>query len=73
MPATWAVIIFDRFRHGEPDGEILIEGFPSCELAREYATRRVRDSIEECRKTGQSEEEIRKIWNAYGESACVGA
>jgi hypothetical protein len=37
MPATWAVIIFDRFHHGEPDGEFLIEGFPNRELAREYA------------------------------------
>jgi hypothetical protein len=31
----------------------------------------VRDSIEELRKPGQTEEEIRKLWNAYGESACV--
>ena len=37
MPATWDVIIFDRFHHGDPDGELLIEGFPSRELAREYA------------------------------------
>jgi hypothetical protein len=71
MPATWDVIVFDRFRHGEPDGEFLIEGFASCELAREYATCRVRDSIEELRASDQSEEEIRKLWNAYGESACV--
>ena len=69
--ATWAVIIFDRFHHGDPEGEFLIEGFPSRELAREYASRRVRDSIEELRTAGQSEEEIRKLWNAYGESACV--
>ncbi len=41
------------------------------ELAREYATRRVRDSIEELRKSGQSEEELREIWNLYGESARV--
>jgi hypothetical protein len=71
MPATWAVIIFDRFHHGEPDGEFLIEGFPNRELARGYATRRVRDSIEELRTPGQPEEEIHKLWNAYGESACV--
>jgi hypothetical protein len=71
MPATWDVIVFDRFHHGEPDGEFLIEGFPSHELAREYATRRVRDSIEELRKSDQSEEEIRKLWSAYGESVCV--
>jgi hypothetical protein len=71
MRATWAVIIFDRFHHGEPDREFLIEGFPSHELAREYATRRVRDSIEELRTDSQSEDEIRKLWNAYGESACV--
>ena len=71
MPATWDVIIFDRYHHGEPDGEFLIEGFPSRELAREYATRRVRDSIEELRTADQSEEEIRKLWNAYGESACA--
>ena len=71
MSVTCAVVIFDRFRHGEPDGEFLIEGFPSRELAREYASRRVRDSIEELRASDQSEEEIRKLWNAYGESACV--
>jgi len=33
-PATWSVIIFDRYHHREPDSEILIEGFPSRELAR---------------------------------------
>ena len=71
MPVTLTVIIVDRFHHGEPDGEFLIEGFPSHELAREYASRRVRDSIEELRTPGQSDEEIRKLWNAYGESACV--
>ena len=70
-PATSAVIIFDSFHHGEPDGEFLIEGFPSRELAREYVTRRARDSIEELRTLGQSEKEIRKLWNAYGESTCV--
>jgi hypothetical protein len=71
MPATWAVIIFDQFHHGEPDGEFLIEGFPSRELAREYVSRRVRDSIEELRTSDQSEEEIRMLWNLYGESARV--
>ncbi|MBW2400845.1 MAG: hypothetical protein JRG80_16480 [Deltaproteobacteria bacterium] len=71
MPATWDVIIFDRYHHRDPDGEFLIEGFPNRELAREYATRRVRDSIEGCRTSDQSEEEIRKLWNLYGESACV--
>jgi hypothetical protein len=65
------VIVLDRFHHGDPDGEVLIEGYPSDELAQEYATRRVRDSIEELRKPGQSEEEIHKLWNAYGENACV--
>ena len=31
----------------------------------------MRDSIEELRTPGQSEEEARKLWSAYGESACV--
>ena len=62
--ATWAVIICHHFHHGEPDGEFLFEGFPSRELAREYATRRVRNYIEELRTDDQSEEEIRMLWNA---------
>ena len=69
--ATWDVIVFNRFHHGEPDGEFLIEGFAGRELAREYACRRVRDSIEELRTSGQSEKEILRLWNAYGENACV--
>ena len=48
-PATWAVMVFDQFQRGEPDGTFLIEGFPSCELARELASRRMRESIEELR------------------------
>jgi hypothetical protein len=71
MFATWDVMVFDRAHQGESDGEFVVRGFPSRELAREYATRRVRDSIEELRKSGQSEEELREIWNLYGESARV--
>lgn len=49
----------------------LIEGFPTLELAREYARRRVRDSLEELRCPRQSSTDLRKLWILYGEDAAV--
>ncbi len=41
------------------------------ELAREFARRWVRDSLEEMRIEGRSEEELKNYWQLFGEDAIV--
>jgi hypothetical protein len=53
------------------DGEFIVKGFPTLDLAKEFSRRWVRDSLEEMRKTGQTKEELRKLWYAWGEDAVV--
>lgn len=67
----YSVIVCDLFHSHEPDHEIEIAGFPTQELAIEYARRRVRDSIEGMRQTGQSHEALRALWRAFGEDCQV--
>ncbi len=45
------------------------EGFPSPELAREFARRWVRDSLEELREPDQTAKDLRSIWFMFGEDA----
>ena len=52
-------------------GERTVGGFASFEAARDYARRRVRDSLAELHQPGQRAEELRKLWLLYGESAIV--
>jgi hypothetical protein len=55
----------------DEEEEFTIDGFPTYELAREFARRRVRDSVEEQRKAGQSRKELREMWFSFGEDAIV--
>ena len=67
---THAVLVIDMFHYDE-ESEVVVEGFPTLEAAREYARRRTRDSVEGLREPGQSHEELRQMWSAFGEDAIV--
>lgn len=67
---SFSVLIVDRF-HYQGDDDYTIDGFPTLELAREFARRWVRDSVEELRKTSQTNEEVRSSWLTFGEDAVV--
>lgn len=58
-------------RYQDDDGSYTISGFPTFELAMEFARRWVRDSIEELRGANTSGEELRKAWFMFGEDAVV--
>ena len=49
----------------------MVSGFPTLELAREYARRRVRDSLEELREPGMTQARLREQWMTFGEDAVV--
>lgn len=65
----YSVLIIDMTC--DPEKDFVIGGFPTVELANEFARRRVRDSVEELRSAGQTREELRRMWHAFGEDASV--
>ncbi len=67
---SYAVLIIEMSRY-DPAEDYVIGGFPTRELAKEFARRRVRDSIEELRQPGQSKAELRRLWHSFGEDASV--
>lgn len=66
----YSVLVIDNF-HLDPEEDYIIDGFPTLELAKEFARRRTRATIEEFRKEGKSKEEIIKLWHTFGESCSV--
>ena len=70
MGEGYSVLIIDIFRH-DPEEDYVVSGFPTFELAREFARRWVRDSVEEQRQPGQSKEGLRRMWHTFGEDASV--
>ncbi len=66
---TFSVYIEDL--HSTKGGPWVIEGFPTLDLAREFARRWVRDSLEEMRKPNQTHEELKTIWSEFGDKASV--
>jgi hypothetical protein len=69
MPKLYSVRIIEMSHYQDPEGERDYEGFPTAKLAREFARRWVRDSLEELREPGQSAEELRRMWFLFGEDA----
>lgn len=67
----YSVLIIEMSHYQDPEGEYEISGFPSIELAKEFARRYVRDSVEELRKLNQNPDQLRKLWFIYGEDASV--
>jgi hypothetical protein len=70
MEQTYGVLIIDMF-HYDPAEDYVIGGFPTEDLAREFARRWVRDSLEEQRQPNQTKEELRRMWFTFGEDAVV--
>ena len=67
---SYSVLVIDMFNYGREE-DYVVRGFQTFELAREYARRRVRDSVEDLRKPGQTREELRRQWFTFGEDASV--
>ena len=70
MNKTYSVLIIDMY-HYDADSDYSIGGFPTYELAREFARRWVRDSVEELRQPDQTAAQLRKMWYGFGEDAVV--
>jgi hypothetical protein len=70
MSLSYSVLIVDMYRYDPPE-DFVVVGFPTFELAKEFARRRVRDSVEELRGAGRTKEELRRRWFTFGEDACV--
>ena len=70
MGESFSVLIIDMFRY-DPEEDYVISGFPDAGLAREFARRWVRDSVEEFRAANRPREEVRRMWYTFGEDASV--
>jgi hypothetical protein len=64
------VLVIDMARY-DAEGETILRGFPTPELALEYARRRTRSSIEGLRRPNQSAQLLRRQWLTFGEDCCV--
>jgi hypothetical protein len=69
MRQGYAVLIVDMSY--DADQNVVIEGFPTVQLANEFARRWVRDSVEELRAADQTNDELRRLWHLFGEDASV--
>lgn len=69
MPASYSVFVIDMSYDSEKD--FTVSGFPAVRLANEFARRRVRDSLEELRREGQTREELRRLWHMFGQDATM--
>jgi hypothetical protein len=69
MKQGYEVLIIDMSYDEEKN--FVVEGFPTVELANEFARRWVRDSVEELRTSNQTREELRRLWFIFGEDASV--
>jgi len=68
---VYTVIVCDLFHASEPDHEIAVAGFPTWEVAVEYARRRLRSSLEAFRQPGRTPDELRSLWRSFGEDCRV--
>ena len=57
--------------HGEQDGEHIVSGFADLAAARAYAEARVRASVEELRRPGIANSDLRTLWHIYGQDCAV--
>ena len=67
---AYGVLVIDMY-HYDPDADMSVLGFPTLELAAEYARRRTRDSLEELRVSARTKEELRRRWYSFGEDCIV--
>ncbi|HEY0098686.1 MAG TPA: hypothetical protein VGB76_06995 [Pyrinomonadaceae bacterium] len=69
MKQGYSVLIIDMSY--DEAKNFVMEGFPTVELANEFARRWVRDSVEELRGLNRTREEVRRLWHTFGEDASV--
>jgi hypothetical protein len=69
MTHDYSVLIIHMSYDAEKD--FVIKGFPTVQLANEFARRWVRDSVEELRGLNQTKDEVRRLWHMFGEDASV--
>lgn len=68
----YSVIVCDLFHFADdPAHEIEVPGFLTRDQAVAYARRRLRSSLEDLRRPGQSPEELRGLWSTFGEDCRV--
>ena len=70
MREGYGVLIIDMARY-DPAEDYVVGPFPTYELAKEFARRWVRDSVEELRGASPSPSELSKRWRTFGEDAVV--
>ncbi len=68
---TFSVLILEMSHTSDGEGERTVTGFSSYALAKEFARRWVRDSLEELRHPSLSVAELRRRWFLFGEDAVV--
>lgn len=68
---AFAVRIMDLSGANGSEPVETIKGFRTLEHANGFARRYVRDSLERCRTTGMSAEDVLNVWFAFGEDAEV--
>jgi hypothetical protein len=69
MKQGYTVLIIDMSYDEEK--HFVVEGFPTVQLANEFARRWVRDSVEELRGLNQTKEEVSGLWHKFGQDASV--
>ncbi len=69
--SPYDVIVCDLFNIHTPDHETIVAGFPTRELAIQYARRRTWSSVDDMREPGRLVEHIRNQWLALGEDCRV--
>jgi hypothetical protein len=69
MEQTYSVLIIDMSYIDEKN--FVVQGFPTLQLANEFARRRVRDSVEELREPNQTQGDLRRLWHTFGQDASV--
>lgn len=67
----YSVVVIDMFHYMGDDANTTVDGFATLELAREYARRRTRDSLEEQRDASSSAQDLRQRWFMFGEDCQV--
>ena len=70
MANSYSVLIIDNY-HLDLEEDLTVDGFPTLELAQEFARRWTGSSLEEQRKPHQTKGDLSAMWAMFGENAIV--
>jgi hypothetical protein len=68
LKPRFEVIVFDMFDYGEKE---YVGDFPTFKQAKEYARRRIRDSLENERPQSKDAADLKDRWFSFGEDCSV--